>query len=580
MNSDIEKRLLVAFVLCFGLLLLWRAVFSPPAPSPPEIRQPPQSQAPVAPRPRNAPPTAAGPKIVLPLVAGTAVQQIVVENSQYRITLSTQGAVVESWVLRKYQDANNKPLEVVNTAACKQLGYPMSIALADPALTTLANSAIYVAQPASGTLTAPQKVSFTYSNGKVRIRKDFSFGPGYEVQVKVSVFDGQHYLPVAVKWPGDIGDQSLPSSLRDKETLAFYDQGDGIKTVAQKKVDGARLIPGPLTSAGVEDEFFAGVFLPITSQAVFQISRQSWQPPGWTGKQLPQPLTAILGTPAPQPLEFGLSAVPKSLNVLRAENPALESLVHFGLAAFIAKPLLIALQWIYDHVTHNWGWAIVILTVLLNMIFFPLKIKSTRSAQKMQKIAPLMKEIQDRYKQYKFNDPRRQRMTEEIMKLHKEHGTSPFGGCLTMLPQIPIFWGFYEALETSIVFRHAPWVLWIKDLSVPDPLYILPTVSIVASFFMMKMTPMQVADPAQQRMMMFMPIFMGIVFYEFAAGDTLYYVTYNFILIAQQLWINRTAPPVKGPAPPAKGRGQGPAEPPPGSGRRGSGSRRPAVVKG
>ncbi|MGH9445569.1 MAG: membrane protein insertase YidC, partial [Terriglobia bacterium] len=381
---------------------------------------------------------------------------------------------------------------------------------------------------------------------------------------------------------GDIGDQSLPLSLRDKETLAFYDQGSGIKTVEQKKVKGARLIPGPLTSAGIEDEFFAGIFLPVTSQAVFQFARQSWQPPDWTGKALPQPLTAILGTPAPEPLEFKLSAAPKALSVLRAENPTLDSLVHFGIMGIVAKPLLVALQWIYDHVVHNWGWAIVILTIVLNMIFFPLKIKSVRSAQGMQKIAPHMKEIQDRYKQYKFNDPRRQRMNQEMMKLYHEHGINPLGGCLPMLPQLPIFWAFYEVLETSIVFRHAPWILWIKDLSMPDPLYILPTLGIVAGYFMMKMTPMQVADPAQQRMMMFMPVFMGIIFYEFAAGDTLYYVTYSLLGIGQQVWINRMAPPVKGPAPPppAKGHGQGPAEASPGNDRSGKGSRRPAVVKG
>lgn len=588
MNTENEKRVLLAVILTFALLMLWRYIFVPlPRPPHPVVHhattpEAGHAAAPVSPATRApAPPPH---RVELPVLAGSKAQEVMVESPLYRVTFSTEGAVVKSWVLKKYKDAHNMPLEVVNTAACAQLGYPMSIELADTTLAAQLNSAVYVAQPASGTVAAPQQVTFTYSNGKIRVQKQFSFGPGYQVKVRVSVFDGEHDLPVSVKWPGDIGDQSLSFSLRDKLSSAFYDQGAGIKTVEQKKVDQARTIPGPLVAAGVEDHFFAGIFLPENPHAVFRLAREAWRPPDWGTKELPKPLTAVLGTPAPEPLEFRLSAVPKALDVLRAENPALEKLVDFGIMGIVAKPLLLALQWTHDHVVHNWGWAIVILTILLNMIFFPLKIKSVRSAQEMQRIAPLVKEIQNRYKQYKFNDPRKQRMNQEVMKLYQEHGINPLGGCLPMLPQVPIFWGFYEVLETSIALRHAPWIWWIKDLSVPDHLYILPTLGIIAGFFMTKMTPMQVADPNQQRMMMFMPVFMGIIFFELAAGDTLYYVTYSLLGIGQQVWINRMAPPAKGQAqsPPVSGRGKGPAQlPPPGRGRdQGPGSRRPVPTRG
>jgi YidC/Oxa1 family membrane protein insertase len=584
MNTENEKRVLLAVVLTFALLMLWRYLFVPPVPPHPNVQTPAKSETAKASVAEHLPPRPAPPKVKLPITAGVEAHHIVVENQVYRVTFSTQGGLVKSWILKKYRDATNKPLDVVNTGACAQLGYPMSIELADSALGAKLNSAIYVSQPSAGTATAPQKIVFTYSNGKVQVRKEFSFGQGYAVNVSVSVFNGRDYLPVSVKWPGDIGDQSLPLEARNKLTFAFYDQGTGIKTVSQAKVSAAESIPGPLVAAGVEDHFFAGVFLPDSPHDVFRFVRESWRPPDFSGKELPAPLTASLGTPEAEPLQFRLSAVPKSLHVLRSENPALEKLVNFGMMAIVAKPLLLAMHWIYDHVVHNWGWAIVLLTVALNMLFFPLKIKSVKSAQEMQRIAPLVKDIQNRYKQYKFNDPRRQRMNQEMMKLYQEHGINPLGGCLPMLPQLPIFWGFYELLDTSISLRHAHFLWWIKDLAAPDPLYILPTLGIVLSFFMTKMTPMPSTDPAQQRMMMFMPLFVGIIFYRLPAGDTLYYLTYSVLGIAQQVWINRMAPPEKGqaPSPPATGRTKGTTESvPPGGGRaQRPGWRKPVTVRG
>jgi YidC/Oxa1 family membrane protein insertase len=586
MNPENEKRFLTAVVLTFVLLMAWRYFFLPSKPLEPPVHQTvqPSGKVETSSSPTPQPVPVYRPRVKLPRVAGSRPQDIVIASRFYRVTLSTQGAVVKNWILNKYKDRQGKSLEVVNTQACAQFGYPMSISLADSALADQLNSAVYVVQRTPGALTSPAQVTFTYSNGKVQVRKVFSFGKAYEVNVSVTVFDGQHDLPVFVNWPGDVGDQSLPIAEREKFSRAFYDQGTGIKTVPQSKVNSEESIPGPLVAAGVEDHFFAGIFIPESPQDVFRFVRETWRPPNWTEKALPQALMASLGTPASEPLRFRLSAVPKSVEVLRAENPALEKLVDFGIMAFVAKPLLLAMHWTYDHIVRNWGWVIILLTIVLNMIFFPLKIKSVRSAQEMQKIAPLMKEIQNRYKQYKMNDPRRQRMNQEIMKLYQEHGINPLGGCLPMLPQLPIFWGFYELLENSISLRHAPWLWWIKDLAAPDPLYILPTLGIVVSLIMYKMTPVPSADPAQQRMMMFMPIFVGIIFYRLPAGATLYYLTLSIVGIGQQLWINRMAPPAKGQAqtPPATGHGKGSAPPPPASGGRPQrpGWRRPVTVKG
>ncbi|MGH9376541.1 MAG: membrane protein insertase YidC [Terriglobia bacterium] len=566
---DNEKRLLIAFGLSFAFLIVWRMFFMPAPPPTPAPTPSSKSSAPIAAKASAPARPKAPPRVTLPAIQGQTPEDIVIENTLYRITLSTQGAVVKSWILKKFKDEHNKPLDVVNSGASAALGYPLSIEMADPDLAARLNSALFVATPAAPSLQAPQTVTLTYSDGKIEVRKQLSFGSGYGVNVKVSVSNGQRDLPVAVQWPGGIGDHTVPMKMRDKESKAFYDQGGGIKTVSEGKVKEETLIPGPLRFAGLEDNFFAGVFLPDSPQDVFRYVRRDWTPLGWTEKKPRQPLVALLGTPQPEPLAFRLYIAPKELDVLRAENPALTGLVNFGWFSFFAKPLFLAMRWLNNRWVHNWGWSIVILTILINMVFFPLKLKSLRSAQAMQKVAPLMKEIQNRYKSYKLNDPRRQRMNQEIMKLYQDHGVNPLGGCLPMAAQLPIIYAFYEVLETSIAMRHSPWILWVKDLSVPDPLYILPVLAIVLSFIMQKMTPMPTADPAQQRMMMFAPLFVGFIFFYEAAGLTLYYFVYCVVAVLQQLVINRMSPPQRPSAATAdSGRAQAP------------GARKPVAVKG
>ncbi|MGH9342510.1 MAG: membrane protein insertase YidC [Terriglobia bacterium] len=571
MEPNMEKRMLIAIVLTLGLLMLWRAFFAPPppplSPSHPESSLTSKSKSPS--RSPGAASPAPSPHVSLAVEQGTQAHEIVVENSFYRVTLSTQGGLIKRWVLRKYKDAQNKPLDVVNESACDQLGYPMSLKLEDSELAAKLNSAVYVAIPAGATLSAPAEVTFIYSDGKIEVKKEYSFGPGYDVKVRVSVFDGQRDLPVSIEWPGGIGDQSLAAGMRDKESKAFYDHGAGIKTVSQKKAKEGQFIPGPLAFAGLEDNFFAGAFFPASPQDVFGFSSQTWTPPGWKGKEAPASLLAVLGSSQPEPLSLRVFIAPKELDVLKAGSPALEDLVNFGWFSIIAKPLFLGMHWTYDHGVHNWGWVIVILTVLINLLFFPLKLKSIRSAQAMQKVAPIVKQINDKYKQYKFNDPRKQKAQQEIMKVYNEHGVNPLGGCLPMVAQLPIIYAFYEVLETSIAMRHSPWILWIKDLAVPDPYYILPILAIVLSFLMQKMTPMPSVDPAQQRMMMIAPLAVGFIFFYEAAGLTLYYFVYCLIAILQQLVINRMSPPPsKASTPPASAKSQALRTP------------KPATVKG
>jgi YidC/Oxa1 family membrane protein insertase len=548
---DQEKRVLAAFALSFVMLLLWRVFFvkqSPPSPSSKSI-----STAQTQPATEKASAAVVNPQLPLsiPVIEGSKAEDIVVESDLYKMTFSTRGAVVESWILKKYRDAKEAPLDVLDDEACGKLGFPMSLSVADGELASKLNSALYVAAPSGVMLKPPVKVEFTYSDGKVQAHKAFTLGTGYEVHAEVSVVEGGRYLPMEVAWPGGFGDHSLAPASINAHALGVYGSVGDLTTVAQPKLKADRLVPGPFQLAGLEDRYFAGIFLPDSSDETFRLGRQTWTPTDWNGKDSdkPSPLYAQLGQVQPKPLAFRMFVGPKDLEVLRAEKPPLDSLVDFGWFAFVAKPLFLGLRFIYERWVHNYGWAIVLLTVFINFALFPLKLKSIRSGQEMQRVAPLIKSIQDKYKGTKLNDPRKQRMNEEIMKLYKEHGVNPLGGCLPMALQLPFLYGFYRVLDLPIELRHAPWILWVKDLSAPDkfhpfgiPLPILPTVMVITMFIMQKMTPVASADPSQQRMMMLMPLFFGIMFYNFASGLVLYFLTANIVGILQQVLINKLMP--------------------------------------
>ena len=564
---------MLAFALSIVMLILYRVYVIKEAPPEPKKAAPaaattttPAGQ-PGAPKATTAAaPAAPRPPVALPVLQGVKPEDIVVENKVYRATLSTQGAVLKSLVLKNYRDAQDQLLDTVNAPACESLGFPMSLNLPDPALKAQVNQGIYIAKadygrPApsgpepvahSGTAYSPPvTLTFTYSDGKVQVKKQFSFGAEYMAKVEVSLFDGQNNLPVEVTWPGGFGDQSLASAAIENYRVGVYGSIGDLTTVAQSKVKEDRTIPGPLQVAGIEDKFFAEIFLPdAPDQVSFRLARQEWSPPDWTEKDKPKPLAATLVGTQPKALGFRVFIGPKNLDVLKSVNPPLDSLVDFGWFSIIAKPLFMGLRYIDEHWIHNWGWAIVLLTVIINTAMFPLKFKSLRSAQEMQKVAPIIKGIQDKYKNYKFNDPRKQKMNEEVMKVYSEHGINPLGGCLPMLLQMPFLYGFYRVLDLAIELRHAPWIWWVKDLSAPDrlnimgvPIPVLVILMTIASYFSMKMTPQPTADPAQQRMMMLMPLFMGFMFYRFASGMVLYWLTSSVVQILQQIFINRRMPP-------------------------------------
>jgi YidC/Oxa1 family membrane protein insertase len=216
--------------------------------------------------------------------------------------------------------------------------------------------------------------------------------------------------------------------------------------------------------------------------------------------------------------------------------------VDFGWFSFLAKPLFLVVNWVTESYIHNYGWAIVAITVVLNFLLFPLKISSMKSMKKMQALQPQIAAINEKYKGIGLRDPRKAEQNQEVMELYKKYGVNPMGGCMPMLLQIPFFIAFYQVFTKSVEMRGASW-LWVTDLSQPEHLAIkiLPVAMIASQFVMQKMTPTTGTDPAQQRMMLFMPLIFGFMFYNFSSGLVLYYLTSNLVSIAQQWFFNRTS---------------------------------------
>jgi YidC/Oxa1 family membrane protein insertase len=226
----------------------------------------------------------------------------------------------------------------------------------------------------------------------------------------------------------------------------------------------------------------------------------------------------------------------------------------------LAKPLFLIVNWFNDHAVHNFGWSIVVVTIAINFILFPLKLSNFKSMRKMQALKPQIDAINAKYKNLKLTDPKKGEQNQEVMDLYKRYGVNPMGGCFPMLIQIPFFFAFYKVFTVSVEMRGAPW-LWVTDLSQPEhlPIKILPLVMIGSQFLMQKITPQANADPNQQKMMMFMPLIFGFMFYNFASGLVLYYLTSNLVQMGQQWFFNHTQAAIQAAesvAPPKKKNGR------------------------
>ena len=561
---------MLVFVLTFVVMLAFQPLLKKYMPQP---AAPQQQQSQPAPQPAATTPAATvAPAVVTP--ANTATRQAasetetVIENDLYRITFTNRGAQVKSWILKKFDnDAQNEPLDLVNAAAAEKYGYPLSLWTYDESLRGKLSSALYVASR-EGKQTSPTTVTFEYADQDVSVRKTFGFDASYIVNIETSVTYKGSPVAALPAWPSGFGSQTTPAFYA--AGLIDYQFNKDIErlpircgfTVFSKcsDISGGKTIPGPFHWAGPTDLYFAAVFIPddpsstamVTLRNSLSIARDPQKADSKETVNV-DVLGAAVGNLHGPTLER-VFVGPKELEVLQkipvpgvsGADTDLNGLVDFGWWGIIAKPLFVWLKWTHNHIfpgwSSGWGWAIILQTLIISLALLPLRITQMKSMLKMQRVAPQIKAIQEKYKKYSLRDPRKAPMNEEISALYKKEGVNPAGGCLPMLIQFPFLIAYYRMLGAALDLRHAHW-LWIHDLSASEPFpYILPILMVLSMLVVQKMTPQAGMDPAQQRMMtVMMPLMMGFIFFRLAAGLNLYYAEANLISIAQQAVMNRTS---------------------------------------
>jgi YidC/Oxa1 family membrane protein insertase len=563
-----EKRLLLVFLLTFVVLIIFQPLlkkYLPQAPASPQKQSAPEPSKAVAPpsaaiaavTPANLPQSTTSKQ-------ASSETETVVENDLYKIIFTNHGAQVKSWILKKFDnDAQNGPLELVNNAVAQKYGYPLSLWTYDETLRNKLSSVLYVASK-EGRLTAPVDVTFEYGDQDLVVRKTFHFDHTYVLNVETSVVYKGSPIFAAPAWPAGFGDQSTPASFAaaridyhndaSTERSGYVFFPNYISRLPVKSISGGNTIKGPFEWAGPGDQYFTAIFVPdnpdtaamVTLRNSLPVPRDPQKPDSkeTTNVDVIGAAVGDLRGPTAERVYVG----PKELSSLEAVNvptikngdPDLRGTVDFGWWGLISRPLFLWLKWTYKHIVPNWGWAIVIQTLIITVALLPLRITQMKSMLKMQRIAPQIKSIQEKYKKYSLRDPRKAAMNEEISGLYKKEGVNPAGGCLPLLIQFPFLIAYYRMLGVALDLRHAHW-LWVSDLSARDPYFILPILMVASMFAMQRMTPQAGMDPAQQKMMTWMmPLMMGFLFFNFAAGLNLYYAETNLISMAQQAIMNRT----------------------------------------
>ncbi len=556
-----DFRSLMTFTFLALALLLAFQYFKPKQNEPPSA-PPAASQA--APNPSPASPSAAAAAAAVPVIQAGAETETTAENELYRIVFTNRGAQVKHWILKKYTDSAGKPLDLVQPQLAERFGLPLSFFTYEPSLTAQLNQSLYQAS-STGTLLAPGTLTFHYAQNGLDVVKSFHFDSSYVVSIDTQVLRNGQAVRALVSWPAGLGDMEeyLPSS-STRSTLLTQSEivvstGGKQNTTAAAKVSGNATVEHAFDYAALADLYFGAVFLPTAPQRAALVTFHNAVdiPSNLSDPNSQKKPSAVVGLAMGDTsgtTHLRLFAGPKQSDVLksvhaigssgRADGPTLEPLIQYGMWTIIAKPLYFALRWLHDLFGQNafaWGWSIILFTTLFNLLMLPTRFMMMRSSLRMMRIQPEVDRIKRKYAHLKINDPKRAEMNTEMMDLYKRENVNVYGSCLPMLPQLPLFFAYFKVLQYAVELRHAHW-FWLTDLSMPDPLHILPILIILTMFLTQYITPSPGMDPAQRRMMaVIMPIFMGFILFNYASGLALYWGTSNIINLAMQLGINQSS---------------------------------------
>ena len=552
-----QGRLFLAIALSFIIFFVWQALF---VDKEPVDQQPQLQEETVAKKPGDTPQMTARPgekpvsdaPYTVPAPAGSAAPQrqaklITVDTPLYRIEISEQGGLFRSFLLKNYKEEAGEGAPMKELISPEVPAGSVQVGFAGNSVPGI-SEAIFTSSLSTNRLTvhnSTRNLTLQWVSPKgVVIEKFFQFSPEtYMIQFSVTVKNGSGQ---------PIQDQMTVALLNVLPTEASRFGFEGPSALIGKKVQQIKtkeiaeqsVYPGEIKWLAVQDRYFMGSVVPKNiSEASMKLRLGK---DNLLEADFVQPLVTI-ASETQKSFDFELYFGPKSVKILKGVGRGLDKAVDFGMFDFIAKPCLWLMNFLYSFIP-NYGVAIIILTIMMKGLLWPLGTKSYKSMNEMKRLQPIMSEIREK------NKGDKKRMNEEIMGLYKTYKINPMGGCLPMVAQIPVFFALYRMLYEAIELRHAPFFGWINDLSAPDRLfrfdfavpfmeqpYGIPVLTLVMGgtmFLQQKMTPSP-GDPAQAKMMMLMPVVFTFIFINFSSGLVLYWLINNILSISQQYYISK-----------------------------------------
>jgi YidC/Oxa1 family membrane protein insertase len=538
-----EKRILAAIAISIAFLWAWAALAprifpelarqqesrraaeqaakNRPAapPAKPEVQLPPAAADAPAPAPAPA---------VTP-VAATSVQYSVVETREFAARFTNRGAQLVSFRLKNYKQKDGSDVELVKPRPATATDFPFAVVARSAAWASRLNSALYQVSERDDGAVRVIEYRYTAPDG-LTATKTFRVRPDFMIDFRVDVRPSLGYRVIVGPGIRDVDPKAAESQAALLAGNGIVQQDGDLEILSRESGDRYRVYQA-VDYIGIEDNYFLVALRPKESSAATLHRIQTRGPDNKPRPELYAGLSATADGVVSGSALFG----PKETRLL--DSHGMQEALQYGMFGVIARFLLEALTWI-NQFTKNYGFAIIVLTILIKIVLYPLQHKSIVSMKKMQKVQPKMEAIKNKYKKAKTDPEQRQKMNVEMMKLYQAEGINPMSGCLPILLQLPILWGFYNLLSRAIELRGAPWILWIHDLSEKDPTYILPILMTATMFIQTYITP-TTADPVQRKIFLAMPIVFGIMFKEFPSGLVLYWLVQNVLTIVQQMIMNR-----------------------------------------
>ncbi|MDD3008024.1 MAG: membrane protein insertase YidC [Arcobacter sp.] len=433
----------------------------------------------------------------------------VIKTAKSIIEIDTLGRVAQVTLLEeKYKDENGNQIKLFESNQLR----PLEVRFADTNINTEAFKVSVVASSSNvDASTSAQELVLTQNLGDTVLTKKFTIYPDGHYDLSVSTTNDKQFFITNGFRPNVLADMyavhGFIAKLNDS-TLKTIEDGDLDKN---ETIVGTKFISN-------FDRYYATVIYNFEKSLTLSLMPDSSS----------NPQAFVHGS---NNISFSGYIGPKNHRDLESLNPELIDVIDYGWFTFIAKPMFILLQFIQGYVG-NWGWTIVILTILIKLVLYPLSYKGMVSMQKLKDLAPKMKEIQTKYKDDK------QKQSMHMMELYKKHGANPMGGCLPLLLQIPVFFAIYRVLLNAIELKGAEWIFWIHDLAEMDPYFVLPILMGVTMYLQQKITPNTMQDEMQKKIFQFLPVIFTFFFLWFPAGLTLYWFINNLFTIGQQYYIN------------------------------------------